>query len=152
MCKTNPFSLALQECSSEFLASIKSGLKKNVLLSLFSEIVANLIGKGLSWSHLIKLIGLQCWIYTLLKKIVSYIFQRMFRKTVVLKVLGKSLSLLLFNWKSSFQAIWDFQSTLHEYTENCLHRKCFLWVFPIRLLRERLCWTHFCEVSLVEQL
>ena len=46
--KTNPFSLALQECSSEFLTSIKSGLKKNVLLSLFSEIVANLIGKGLS--------------------------------------------------------------------------------------------------------
>ena len=48
LCKTNPFYLALQECSLEFLASIKSGLKKNVLLSLFSEIVANLIGKGLS--------------------------------------------------------------------------------------------------------
>ena len=32
--------------------------------------------------------------------------------------------------KSSFKGIWAFQSTLHKYTENCLHRNCFMWVFP----------------------
>ena len=81
------------------------------------------------------------------KKIVSYIFLEMFRKTVVMKVLQKNsrkaslVEFLLGNLA--------FQSTLHNYAENW-PPKMFLVSF--RRIFESLSWNHFYEVSVVELL
>ena len=55
--KTIPFPLKLQACNAQFLTLPKTDSKKNVSFEC-SEIVGSLPGKGLQWSHLIKLIEL----------------------------------------------------------------------------------------------
>ena len=67
------FSLMLQACSPDFPTSTKTDSKKNVFCDC-SEIVGNLPGKNLSWSHFIKVTGLLAKI--LLKEITSSFLQR----------------------------------------------------------------------------
>ena len=88
--KTVLFSVALDTHSPEFptltnktLKCFKKNVfKKNVSCGC-SEIVGNLPGNGLWWSHFIKLTGQLSRLYTLLEKITSYCFRGSLEKLFV---------------------------------------------------------------------
>ena len=64
--------------------------------------------------------------FEMLCHITSCIFQRMFRRTHVLKISEDSLKNVFVKF---FLSSLSCESTTYIYTENWLHRKC-LWVFP----------------------